>query len=159
LALQRRHLQRPAKRRLAERDRHLAVQLQPLPDEQLVLPDPHHTVQIAWRSARFTGLTLAGQPDLHAVVDAGLDDDRRLALDLGGGGGETGAAGGGGDGTLAGTGATGLVDAKEAVALDDDAGPTTTAAGLTVRAGLGPGACALVAALLTRDLDLLARAL
>src|SRR5690349_9868202 len=77
-ALERRHVDLRAERRLREADRHVADDVRPLADEERVLADVEHDVEVARRAAARRGLTLATQLETRAAVDAGRDLDAQL---------------------------------------------------------------------------------
>ena len=73
-AVERRHVDRRAERRLRERDRHLAEDLGVLAREDRVLAHLQHDVEVAGRAARDRrGLALAGELEARAGVDARRD--------------------------------------------------------------------------------------
>src|SRR5258708_3060963 len=69
LAVQRRHLDGGAERRLGEADGHLADDLGVFASHALVLLHLHHHVEIAGRAAAFAGLALAVQLQPRAGID------------------------------------------------------------------------------------------
>src|SRR5690242_2519202 len=79
LALQRGHRQLRAQRRLREADRHLAVQVVAVALEDRVLAHAHFHVEITRLGAGRTGLTLPGQANSVAVVDARGNAHRQFA--------------------------------------------------------------------------------
>src|SRR5579883_903972 len=70
LAVERRHLDRAAERRLHHGDRHAAVDVGALALEQLVPAHRQEDVEIAGRAAARAGFTLAGKTDARAILDA-----------------------------------------------------------------------------------------
>src|SRR5690606_20684428 len=70
LAVERRHPDDVAERRLRNPDRHLAVQVVAVAHEDRVRAHPHLDVQVAGRGAGGPGLALARQPDAVAAVHA-----------------------------------------------------------------------------------------
>src|SRR5581483_11126630 len=75
VGLQRRQGQLGAQRRRGRRERHDAVELVALAGEEFVLLDPDLDVQVAGRAGAHTDLTLLGEMDPGAVVDARRDRD------------------------------------------------------------------------------------
>src|SRR5262245_21446551 len=81
LAVERRHLDVAAQRRLHHRDRHAAMHVRALALEEQVAAHRQEDVEIARRPAACAGLALAGEADARAVLDAGRDVDlERLVL-------------------------------------------------------------------------------
>src|SRR4051794_11710166 len=76
VAVERRHGQRRAQRRLGEGDRHGEGEVVTLAAEQLVLGDVDDDEQVAGRPAAAAGRALAGQPDALAVLHPGGDPHR-----------------------------------------------------------------------------------
>src|SRR5690606_12285093 len=69
-AIQGRHFQLAAQRRVGEADRHLAIQMLAVALEDRVLTHVDHHVQITRRATLGTGLAFAGQANAVARVDA-----------------------------------------------------------------------------------------
>src|SRR6185437_14278823 len=80
LAVERRHLDRAAERRLHHRDRHLAVHVRSLALEQRVAAHRQEDIEIARRPAAGAGLALAAEANAGAVLDAGRDVDLERLL-------------------------------------------------------------------------------
>ena len=158
LPVQRRHLDGPAQGRLADRDRHLTVQILALAHEQRMLADAENAVQIARRRPRLAGLALAGQPNAHVVVHAGRNVHRQRAFDLDGTASVAGAAGIGDDHALTAAGTARLLNAEEALALNDDAMSAAPPAGRGRVPGLAPLPPQSEHVSVARDFDLLLHA-
>src|SRR5215469_14575552 len=79
IAIESRHLDRPAECRGREADRHLAAQVLAVTLEDGVLAHVNLDIQITWRSAVAPRLALATESDAIAGVDAGRDFHRQLA--------------------------------------------------------------------------------
>src|SRR6185437_15132530 len=84
LAVQSRHLDGPAERRLADRHRHLTMQILSLADEQRMFADAEDAIEIARRRSAIAGLALAGKPNADVVVHAGRNVHRQRAFNLDG---------------------------------------------------------------------------
>src|SRR5690606_25180004 len=80
LAVQRRHADDVAQRRLRDADGHLAMEVVAIAHEDLVRSHPHLDVQVARRGTGRAGLAFAGEADAVAVVHAGRDLHRQRLL-------------------------------------------------------------------------------
>ena len=153
-AVQHRNLDLVAAGQLRERHGDVAVEIGAVPDEQLVLRDPHQHVEIPGRPALHTASALSGEAELHAVLDARGDLHLEHAL-----------------GALTALAAAGLarvlVDLPLSVALrarprngeeslthPDLAAASAGVAGLPLGSGLAAASVAALARLRTRDLNL-----
>src|SRR5476649_2370823 len=153
LAGQRRHFDFTAQGRLAERDRHFAMQVVAFALEHGVRLDVDFHIQIARRAAIGTRFAVAGRTDAHAVVDADRDlhFQRLVALDATGAAARCARIGD----DLAGAVAfrAGLLDAEEALLHAHLAVAAAGRAGARRGARLGAGAVAGVALVPGRHAD------
>src|SRR6266403_1234177 len=76
VAVERRRLDAGAEDRLRQRDRHLAVEVVALADEERVILHPRADDEIAPRPCEGARVTLTGDPDLGTGVHAGGNGDR-----------------------------------------------------------------------------------
>src|SRR5439155_14783548 len=74
------HLDLGPECQLGERHGQVAEQIGAVAREDRVVADPHEDVEIARGAAVHTAAALAGQAQLHAVVDAGRDLDAQDVL-------------------------------------------------------------------------------
>src|SRR5476649_1399172 len=153
LAGQRRHFDFTTQGRLAERDRHFAMQVVAFALEHGVRLDVDFHIQIARRAAIGTRFAVAGRADAHAVVDADRDlhFQRLVALDATGAAARCARIGD----DLAGAVAfrAGLLDAEEALLHAHLAVAAASRAGARRGARLGAGAVAGVALVPGRHAD------
>src|SRR5471030_2889034 len=153
LARQSRHFDFAAQGRLAERDRHFAMQVVAFALEHGVRLDVDFHIQVARRAAIGARFAVAGRADAHAVVDADRDlhFQRLVALDATGAAARCARIGD----DLAGAVAfrAGLLDAEEALLHAHLAVAAAGRAGARRGARLGAGAVAGVALVPGRHAD------
>src|SRR5690606_28017811 len=152
-AIQGRHFQLAAERRVGEADRDLAVQMLAVTLEDRVLADIDHHVEVAGRPTEGPRLALAGQADAVAAVDAGRHLDRQGLVFLDAPLTLAGATGIGDHLAAAVAARAGLLHREEALLHADLADAATGTAGDRRGALLGTGAVTGLAAHQGRHAD------
>ena len=136
--LQGRNIDLRSQRRLADCDRHLANEVDAVTMEKLMVANANHAVEVAARRSRVARFPFSGHANGRVGVDTRWHADFQCPL-----GGHTPLAAARGtrvghNGASAATGAARLLNAKKALALDDDT--------LTVAAPARAGPCAAAGA-------------
>src|SRR5438105_12855341 len=148
------HLDLGAERQLGERYGQVAEQIGAVAREDRVVADPHEDVEIAGGAAVHAAAALAGQAQLHAVVDAGRDLDAQDVVAAQPSLAPTVLARALVDLALAAAARTRARHREKAVAHADLAAALARVARRLLRARLAAAALARLAALEPRDLDL-----